>query len=266
MIHTIFRDDEIIVALDGYPYTVPVDDHRYEDVCNAIADNDEEGLADLLVLKKRFDQMYIDLEDDGLEYRNGDYFYYGNPVPMDLNDYLREALYAGSAKPVINFIKSLFENPNHDTRMRLFGFLDHNKMPIDEEGRFLAFKVVKSNYYDKHSGTVYNGVGTVVPRMSWSEVDTDNENTCSRGYHACSKEYISHFNGEGDRLVTVAVYPEDVGAIPSDYNQSKLRCRQYEVICDITDQYLREKENVSIRGGYINPKGCDYKEGMYDIY
>lgn len=264
MIHSIYRDDEIIVALNGIPYTVSVDDPRYDEVVDAAMNEDEELLESLLSIKGRSKIMFDDLEEEGLEEVCGDYFYKGNQIAMDLNDYLGSALNSGNYMPVVRFIQRLYENPNQDTRGRLFTFMDNNKMPIDSQGRFLAFKGVRDDYRDHHSGTIDNAPGSVVPRMSWSEVDTDSRNTCSRGYHACSKDYFNSgfFNA---KVVSVAIAPEDVGAVPADYNDAKLRCRQYEVIADITDQFKEQGEKIKIRGrGYLAGDG-DYNERVADL-
>lgn len=254
MIHTIYRDDEVIVAFNGFPYSIDVDDPRYEDVCDAVRDDDEGALEALLSIKQRADAMFTDLSEDGIEQSAGYYTYKGNPIGMDLTDYLRSALDTGEHGPIVQFIQRLFKNPSQDTRERLFAFMEKNKMPIDKNGMFLAFKGVSSDYYDKRTGTVYNGPGTTVPMLEWDEVDTDPSNTCSRGYHACSKEYLTGWVYDDDRVVSVALDPAEVASIPDDYNGSKLRCRQYTVLADVTEQYTREQEDVTLHSaGGLNP-------------
>jgi hypothetical protein len=85
-----------------------------------------------------------------------------------------------------------------------------------------------------------------VSLADWSDVNTDSTVTCSKGLHACSIDYLLFWYGDSDRIVSVAIAPEDVGAIPSDYNQAKLRCLRYRVVADITDQYLADKEKHSL--------------------
>lgn len=261
MIHKIYRDDEVIVAVDGYPYTVSVDSPVYDDVCIAIENDDEEELRMLLSTKGKSVKLYAQLAEHGIEESDGEFTYKGNPIAMDLNDYLLASLDSGQARPIIRFIERLFENPSHDTRSRLFTFMEHNRMPLDEDGRFLAFKGVRADYRDKHTGTIDNSPGVTVPRMSWSEVDTDPTNHCSRGYHACSKDYLNDFwYNASDRVVSVAIGPEDVGSIPLDYDGAKLRCRQYTVVADVTDAYTKDTANVTLRSK-INPNwDDDYSE------
>ena len=246
MIHTIYRDDEVIVTSKGYPYSIPIDDPRYDDVCEAIQTQNEAWLDTLLSIKQRANTLTRDLALEGIEEVDGEYTYKGNPIAMDLTDYLHAALDSNEYMPIVRFIQRLFKNPSHDTRQRLFAFMEKNKMPLASNGCFLAFKGVAESYYDKHTGTVYNGPGVTVPRMSWDEVDTNPANTCSRGYHACSKDYLSVWVSSGDRVVSVSIDPADVAAIPDDYDGAKLRCRQYTVIADITEQYLAELDKITL--------------------
>ena len=252
MLHTIVRDDEVIVAINGFPYVVAYDDPRYDEVLDLIDDRDEEGLLDILSRRTRATAMFNELQQYDITCDSaGDYTYKGQLIPMELNDYLASAMDNSDGSeavymPVVRFIQRLYKNPSYDTRQRLFGFMDHNKMPLDQDGRFLAYKGVRSDYKDKHSGTMLNMPGMTVSLGDWSDVDTDSNVTCSKGLHACSIDYLDFWYSESDRLISVAIAPEDVGAIPSDYNNAKLRCKKYEVIADITDQYLANKEKHTL--------------------
>jgi len=98
----------------------------------------------------------------------------------------------------------------------------------------LAYKVVRSNFMDKHSGRFDNSPGKTV-EMPRAKVDDNDNNTCSSGLHACSKDYVKFFsNGSSDKLVVVKIAPEDVVSIPTDYNNTKLRCCKYLVVSEIT--------------------------------
>jgi hypothetical protein len=94
----------------------------------------------------------------------------------------------------------------------------------------LAYKKVRDDYLDIHSGTMDNSVGQIV-EMERNEVDDDKDRTCSAGLHFCSKDYLPHFgSGDGNRVVILKINPRDVVSIPSDYNNAKGRACRYEVI------------------------------------
>jgi hypothetical protein len=245
MLSCIFRDDEVIVALNGVPYTVSVEDDRWDDVVDAIERKDENELTSLLSVKQKYEHVQREFSSQGISYGETSYTFFDTPVPMDVSMYLSDAIQRGSAQPVINFIKNLFDNPNHDTRHNLFEFMDKNKLPITDDGCFMAYKVVRSDYMDKHSNSMSNAVGEKL-EVSWGQVDTDPSITCSRGLHVCSYSYSTTFYSPGDRIIAVKVNPADVGAIPYDYDSAKVRTRGYEVVADITDQWLREAEKTKI--------------------
>lgn len=249
-IAVIYRNGEVIVAINGVPYVVTEDENRYQDVLDELATGNPSAdyLLELVTYTGAATRVRAEFADAGIDVdEDGEMTYMGNPVPADLSAYLDASVDRANAGPVIKFIQRLFSNPNEHTRNTLFTFMEKNKLPIMNDGRFLAYKAVRSNYRDKHTGTVDNSPGQK-PEMPWSGVDTNPNNLCSRGYHACAKEYLAGFYSKyaGDRVVTMAIAPEDVGAVPYDYDGTKLRCRAYESIEDITDQYNREQDAIRI--------------------
>jgi hypothetical protein len=133
-------------------------------------------------------------------------------------------------EPMVNFMNNLMYNPSNRSVTELYGFLEKNNLPITPDGCFLAYKKVRSDYKDVHSGTFDNSPGKTV-EMDRNEVDDVADRTCSHGLHFCSKEYLHHFGG--GRTVIVKINPRDVVSIPTDYNDSKGRCCRYEVISEL---------------------------------
>ena len=114
------------------------------------------------------------------------------------------------------------------------------ELPITEDGHFLAFKNVKIDYKDIHSGTFDNSVGKVC-EMPRYKVDEDKDRTCSSGLHFCSIAYLPSFSdSNGGHTMIVKINPKDVVAIPADYNNTKGRTCKYEVIGEYTENW-REK-------------------------
>lgn len=135
--------------------------------------------------------------------------------------------------PYINFFMNLQKNPNKDVAGDLFKWVEAGKMPITPDGRILAFKKVNKNYTDCHTGKFDNSVGAIL-KMPREKCDSDRSNTCSTGFHFCSVGYLGNFRGE--RIMSVAVNPADVTAIPPDYNLSKGRCCTYEVVGELSEK------------------------------
>lgn len=129
----------------------------------------------------------------------------------------------------IKFLDNLTKNPLKNAIDELYLFLEANELPITDDGYFLAYKRVNSEFKDYHTGTFDNSVGKTVS-MPRKDVEFNREVTCSTGLHFCSKEYLSSFGNSNDPIIVVKIHPKDVVSIPSDYNNAKGRCCRYEVI------------------------------------
>jgi hypothetical protein len=115
--------------------------------------------------------------------------------------------------------------------------LEKGGMPITPDGYFLAYKKVRANYKDCHSGTMDNSVGKTVS-MERNAVDDNRENECSHGLHFCSESYLSQFGG--DRIMILKINPRDVVSIPKDYQNAKGRACSYEVIGELEGSFKTE--------------------------
>jgi hypothetical protein len=140
----------------------------------------------------------------------------------------------GDVKPLERFWDNLSKNPSKESRDELFLFLEHNHVPLTEDGHFIAYKGVNNDYTDRHSGEYDNSPGKKVS-MKRSDVDNDRSITCSRGLHVASFHYAKHEYG-GDRLIMIKVNPKDVVSVPNDYNNQKMRCCEYRSLGDYTGE------------------------------
>lgn len=129
----------------------------------------------------------------------------------------------------IKFLDNLTKNPLKSAIDELYLFLEANELPITDDGYFLSYKRVTSDFKDYHTGTFDNSVGKIVS-MPRKDVEYNRNITCSRGLHFCSKEYLNTFGKSSDPIIVVKIHPKDVVSIPSDYNNAKGRCCRYEVI------------------------------------
>jgi hypothetical protein len=139
--------------------------------------------------------------------------------------------------PLVKFLENLLDNPSKRAVDELYDFLEAGELPITEDGCFLAYKNVKADYTDIHSGTFDNSVGKVC-EMLRNKVDEDKDRTCSYGLHFCSIKYLPHFSdSNGGHTMIVKINPKDVVAIPADYNNTKGRCCRYEVVAEYKDDW-----------------------------
>lgn len=129
-------------------------------------------------------------------------------------------------EPMKLFLTNLMENPSFRAVEELYDFLEATNLPITSDGHFLAYKKIRANYTDCHSGKMDNSIGAVV-EMPRNRVNDDKNQTCSSGLHFCGRSYLSSFGGE--RTVVVKINPKDVVSIPSDYNNAKGRACKYVI-------------------------------------
>lgn len=160
--------------------------------------------------------------------------YAGVTIPNELSDRLIEAAKCDDESALdrlAKFTERLYQNPSKDSVEQLYGFMQHNDIDIDDAGYVVAFKKIREDWTDCHTGSVDNSIGQE-PYMPRWEVDADKHQTCSRGYHVCAKSYLNHFHGA--RVVRVLVDPADFVSIPVDYNNAKARVCKYKVIEEVT--------------------------------
>lgn len=133
------------------------------------------------------------------------------------------------ADALLMFLDNMQKNKLKDIRTELYDWLMSGKAPITYDGCFLAYKKVRRDFKDNHSGTMDNSPGKVV-RMPQDKVDRDRNNECSVGLHFCSRDYLSAYMGDDANVVIVKVNPRHVFAIPRDYCFQKGRASEYFVV------------------------------------
>jgi hypothetical protein len=171
----------------------------------------------------------------------------GEPIHNVLTKRLMDVMKSGlRLGPWIQFAENVYQNPAEYAREELYEWLEKSDLPITDDGCFLAYKIVRSDYKDIYSGKFDNSPGRVVQLSAGRQaVDPERHNTCSYGLHFCSKGYLPHYSGygAGNRILLVKINPADVVSIPSDYNNAKGRTWRYEVLADVTaDQFTIENQ------------------------
>jgi len=246
----LIQGDNITLVVDNKPHTVNRTHPTYQRVVDAVKANDWDTVRDVIDPK----QVVINWAQGHISVQGEQLFWQGQPFHSALSrrmiDMLKEGFDIG---PMAAFMTNLMQNPSKRSVDELYGFLEANKLPITPDGHFLAYKRVRADYLDCHSGTMDNSPGRVV-EMSRNQVDDNKENTCSAGLHFCSQEYLQSFSG--DRTVIVKINPRDVVSIPTDYNNSKGRTCRYEVISELAvsedrafDRPVQARANQPVKQG-----------------
>jgi hypothetical protein len=229
----LFNNQGIVVVMNGRHYTAQKGSHpNYDVIFEAIKAEDWNALPDLLDVATSVAKY-----TDGLvSIQDGVLYYNGSEMHSALTTRILQMFQEGlPIKHMTAFLRNLMDNPSKTAVDELYLFLEACSLPITEDGCFLAYKKVRNNYKDIHSGKFDNSVGAK-PEMKRNEVDDNRNNTCSRGLHFCSIEYLPYFSSaSNDRVMIVKINPANVVSIPSDYNNSKGRAWTYEVIAEYND-------------------------------
>lgn len=223
----LIQGNNITVVIGTKTHTISKTHITYEKVKEAIKNGDWDTVQDIIEPKK----VVLNYGKGNVSIQGETLFWKGQEFNSVMATRMIQMLQEGfSIEPFVLFMENLMQNPSYRSVNELYGFLEKNNLPITPDGHFLAYKKVRNNYMDVHSGTFDNSVGKVC-EMERNQVDDKAENTCSNGLHFCSQEYLKHFGGE--RLMIVKINPRDVVSIPTDYNNSKGRTCRYEVIGEV---------------------------------
>ncbi len=256
---TLIQGDKVTVVIGTKPHTIAKSHLMYNKLLQAIKDQDWTLVENIIEPKK----AVLNFGNGNIEIEGQKIFWKGIEMHNALTKRLVQMIQEDfPVEPLVNFMENLMQNPSKRAVNELYGFLEKNTLPITPDGCFLAYKKVRQDYRDVHSGTVINkpavyltdedrealaeAAGKVsevtvevtdgdapvtVVSMERNMVDDDQNRTCSAGLHFCSREYLNHFGGE--RIVILKINPRDVVSIPNDYNDSKGRACRYEVIDEI---------------------------------
>lgn len=264
----IIQGNQVTVVINNKPYVVSKSHPMYSRVLEAIKNNDETTLENIIDPKKFVvdsGKGNISIQGDKLFWKDEEFH---NSLAKRMITMLQEGF---DVTPMVNFMENLMQNPSKRAVTELYGFLEKNTLPVTPDGCFLAYKRVRSDYLDCHSNTVLNkpavymtdedkefikkpgkgGVtvtvedGVTVVSMERNKVDDDFTRTCSSGLHFCSRDYLNHFGGE--RIIILKINPRDVCAIPNDYNDSKGRTCRYEIVDEIDKEKADEAFDRSVQ-------------------
>jgi hypothetical protein len=222
----LIQGKNITIVIDNVPHTISESHVAYQKIKDAIRADDETAVRDLVNPKK----VVLDFGQGNVSIKGDTLYWQGNEMHNALADRMISMLTEGfSVEPLVFFMENLQKNPSKRAVDELYGFLEHNTLPITPDGFFLAYKKVNKNFRDIHSNTFDNSVGQTV-RMARNAVDDNKDVTCSQGLHFCSIEYLDHFGSSDDPIMILKISPEHVVSIPTDYNNSKGRCCEYTVV------------------------------------
>lgn len=190
---------------------------------------------------REIDVKEVLAETEGFDIRNGKVYVNERELPTRLGSYVINIVSMRmSLDPLLKFWDNLDENPSNRAVERLFEFLEQNQHPLTEDGCFIAYKGVRDDWTDCHTGKIDNSIGNVV-KMPRNRVNENPNETCSYGLHVGNHEAARRYWGSSGHLLVVKVNPRDVVAIPFDYGEAKMRICEYTVLQETDkDKHLND--------------------------
>ena len=270
----IIKDDSINLVLNNKPFTVDSNHPNFSAVKEAIkSGQSEDQIENLASIKKA-----ISASTGGLITIKGNSIYYRakklhNVITNRILNLLNEGF---NVLPMLNFLENLHQNPSRRSVEQIFSFLEHKSLSITEDGHFLAYKAVDSEFWSKTAGEqiplvgktksngmgkfyIYNAPGEIV-EVERNEVDDDPKSHCSYGLHVGAIEYVRSFGNSNDKYVIVKVNPRDTVSVPEDEQCQKNRVCRYEVLSEMDRSFVLEKECYQSDGTEFDPNKVEEVE------
>jgi hypothetical protein len=245
----IFTDnDSLSLSIANKAYNVDASHGNWEAILDAIRAGDFEAIPGLINIAKAI-QTFVTAGSTGLVniVVNEDYgtiTYGGKTLHSTIVDRIMQMREDGfNINPMLKFLDNLMDNPSKRAVDELYGFLQYGKLPITEDGHFIAYKRVRADYKSVYDGKTDNSIGAKLS-MPRNLVNENSQQTCSDGLHFCSHEYLKSFSGE--RIIVLKINPRDVVSIPADYNNTKGRACGYEVIGELSKEEFEASLNENI--------------------
>lgn len=248
--HIFNGNGTISIMIDGKMKPVDTAHGNYDAIKNAIIACQWDIIPNLINIKEQVESAIQSSATAGkVTIENGEVFYNNKAIHNTLTERIIDMARQGfDIGYMVKFLENLMKNPSFRAVNELYGFLESGSIPITENGTFLAYKKIRNDWTDIHSGTFDNSIGAVC-EMPRNMVDEDSSRTCSAGLHVCSYDYLAHFSRDNnDRVVICEINPADVVSIPADYNNTKMRVCKYTVIGEVEDY----KESEILNNSFIS--------------
>lgn len=282
-------DQSMTVLFNGKAYSVDNNHPNHKQLLEAFNENRMEDFVELTDVNAGVKQYVetVNGKETGFQVMEDKIFYKGNELHNTLIDRILGMKKEGhSIEYMLTFLENLLQNPSHRAVNELYDFLANKSLPITDDGCFLSYKAVRSDFTAKHTGnnltllqgkvvngSIYNGVGEVVECLR-NEVDDERGNECSKGLHVGGLKYSGPqgwYRSSGDKVVIVKVNPKDVVSVPQDHDAQKVRVCKYEVVeeykFELNDYSTQQVDNYnSYDEFYSSYDEDDFEDDEIDVY
>lgn len=219
--------ESVTVMYGGKSHVVRESSPHFNNLRKAILSKDWDSVPKYLTVKSSISQWSNDkfkiLDDGRVNYE-------GKEIPNDFGCRIVSMATAGEdPTPLFRFYDRLQKNPSKRSVDQLWPFLNKLGIPLTKDGCFLAYKGVRDDFMDKHSGTICNKPGSTI-KLPRNSISDDPNEACHFGLHVGAKSYASSFASSYGKVVICVVDPQHVVCVPYDSGKEKMRVCEYKVI------------------------------------
>ena len=235
----ICNNNGIVLFLDNKPVKIEKSSHQYSQILEAFDLPEKQQEA---AIRKILSYNTESALKNGFNITPESVLYNGEALPKALADKVRSMHREGLPLNLFEkFWINIQDNPSASSVSELYEFLAYKELPITEDGCFLAYKGLESDFWSvsgnkdtkvvkgavDENGCILNSVGAEI-EVKRRDVDDNRDNHCSFGLHVGSLDYARDF--ARGVVVVVKVNPKDVVSVPTDFNCQKCRVSAYKVV------------------------------------
>lgn len=223
------QDKSLVIVVGGKPFSLNASHPTFAAMKRAIERKQWDRVPKLVSLAEKI----MSAGNGSVTVKGGNVYYHGRVVNTSLTRRIIQMVKEGKkVGSMLKFMDNLYQNPSQVTVNELYDFLGRYKLPITDDGCFMAYKIVNANYKDCYTGRFDNSVGQVLI-MPRKDVNGDRRTLCANGFHFCSLAYLSGF--DGSFIMGIKINPKDVVSIP-EMDAGKGRTWRYEVVLELADR------------------------------
>lgn len=237
--------------INGSPYVVSTSHVNYKKILECVKAKQWDAVPDLVNMTKTVQRNieHSPAINDGrvrVDVDAGLVYFHEMPIHNVVTEHIVRMVQEGfDVSLMVRFLDNLLMNPSSSVAPRLYEWMEAGKMPITEDGCFLAYKRVRDDLSSFQDSNTKHAIGQVT-EMDRALCDSDSNRTCSTGLHFCSHGYLRSYCSGAGRVLVLKINPKDVVAIPIEYGTHKGRCCRYEVVGELNEEgrVLVEEQNV----------------------
>lgn len=231
----------LTAVIDGQPYTITAANNNFKKALDAFKQNDWSNFIAALSPA----QLIATWGVGKITVSNGQIFYKSAQINGSIVEKILSMIDEDiNIEYLLRFLNKLYKNPSVESINEAWDFLNASGFVIDKNGDILAYRSVRNDFKDHHSGKFDNSPGQVC-QMKRSEVDADRNRTCSRGLHAGAWRYSSTFgHSSSSKLVLIKINPKHIVSVPTDYSGGKMRVCQFTVLSEYTSKEPLKQSDV----------------------